>query len=75
VEFTHIDGDEVNLCVTVLARLGRGHINNLARPALDHDVSGDVRKSVRREAKSRLGFDQGCSPVLPESRALHRVGE
>jgi len=47
-----IDGDEVNFCVTVLARLGCGHINNFAGPALDHDVS-----------------------VLPESRALRRVGE
>jgi len=47
-----IDGDEVNFCVTVLARLGGGHVNDLAGPALDHDVS-----------------------VLPESRALHRVGK
>lgn len=74
--FTHIDGDEVNFCVTVLTRLGGGHVNNLAGPALDHDVSADVRKFVRKtEAKSRLGTDQGCSPVLPESRALRRIGE
>jgi len=76
VAFTHIDGDEVNFCVTVLARLGGGHINNFAGPALDHHVPADVRNFVRKtEAKSQLETDQGYSPVLPESRALHRIGE
>ncbi len=74
--FTHIDGDEVNFCVTVLARLGRGHINNFAGPALDHDVSADIREKLSEHRdKNWQGIDQGCSPVLPESRALRRVGE
>ena len=42
VPFTHIDGDEVNFCVTVLSRLGCGHVNNLAGPTLDHDVSANM---------------------------------
>jgi hypothetical protein len=59
VAFTNIDGDEVNFCVTVLARLGGGHVNDLAGPALDHDVSEDTRKFVREtEAKSGLGTDR-----------------
>jgi len=49
VAFTHIDGDEVNFCVTVLARLGRGHINNFAGPALDHDVSADIVRTQRQK--------------------------
>lgn len=30
-ERTHIDGDQVNLCVTVLTGLGGGHVDDLAR--------------------------------------------
>ena len=34
-----VDGDEVNLGVTVLSSLGGGHVNDLARVTLDHNVS------------------------------------
>ena len=34
---THIDGDKVDLGVTVLASLGGGHVNDLARAVLDDD--------------------------------------
>jgi len=34
-----IDGDNVDLGVTVLAGLGGGHVNNLAGTALDNDVT------------------------------------
>lgn len=34
-----IDGDKVNLGVTVLAGLGGRHVDDLARAALDHDVT------------------------------------
>jgi len=34
-----IDGDQVNLGVTVLASLGGGHVNDLARAVLDDDVT------------------------------------
>lgn len=33
-----IDGNQVNLCVTVLARLRGAHFDNLAGPILDHNV-------------------------------------
>lgn len=36
---THIDGDKVDLGVTVLTSLGSGHVNDLARPALDDNVT------------------------------------
>ena len=49
---THVDSDKVNLGVTVLARLGGGHFDDLARAVLDDDEA-----------------------VLPQSRALHWVGE
>ena len=34
-----VDGDQVDLCVTVLASLGGGHFDDLARTALDDDVA------------------------------------
>ena len=36
---THVSGDKVDLGVTVLSGLGGGHVNDLARSALDDDVS------------------------------------
>ena len=35
----NINGDEMDLGVTVLAGLGGGHVDNLARAALDNDVT------------------------------------
>ena len=34
-----IDGDEMDLCVTVLAGLGGGHVDNLAGSVLDDNES------------------------------------
>lgn len=34
-----VDSDQVDLGVTVLASLGGGHVDNLARAALDNDVT------------------------------------
>ena len=70
--FTHIDGDEVNFRVTMLARLGRGHINNLAGPALDHDVSANTRKSVRTQTKVGRGLIRDIHPFF--LRAEHCIG-
>lgn len=36
---THIDGHKMDLGVTVLAGLGGGHVDDLARAVLDHDVT------------------------------------
>jgi hypothetical protein len=47
-----VDGNQVDLCVSVLAGLGGGHVDDLARAVLDADEA-----------------------VLPQSRALQRVGE
>lgn len=47
-----VDGDQMDLSVTVLASLRGGHLDNLARAVLDADEA-----------------------VLPQSRALHRVGK
>ena len=40
----NVDGNQVNLCVTVLAGLGGTHFNNLAGPALDDNVT--IMKSI-----------------------------
>ena len=34
-----VDGNEMDLGVAVLAGLGGGHVDDLARAALDHDVA------------------------------------
>jgi hypothetical protein len=47
-----VNGDQVDLGVSVLAGLGGGHVDDLARAVLDADEA-----------------------VLPQSRALERVGE
>ena len=38
---TYVNGDKVNLGVTVLSGLGGGHVDDLAGPALDDDVAAD----------------------------------
>ena len=47
-----VDGNQMDLGVAVLSRLGRGHLDNLAGAVLDANEA-----------------------VLPQSRALHGVGE
>lgn len=50
-----IDGDQVNLGVTVLAGLGGRHVNNLAGTALDDNVS------VLAESGTLHGEGQGST--------------
>ena len=70
-EQAYIDGDQVDLGVTVLASLGGGHVDNLARPSLDDDVAA-VRAD--EHVASKMLREDSCS-LLPQSRALHGVGE
>jgi hypothetical protein len=39
IKYTDIDRDEMNFCVSVLASLGGGHVNDFARSALNNDMS------------------------------------
>jgi hypothetical protein len=52
-----VDGDKVHLCVAVLASLGGGHLNNLARTALDHDVP------VLTQSRALHRIGQRCASV------------
>ena len=36
---THIDGDEMDLCVTVLPRLRGGHVDDFARAPFDDNMT------------------------------------
>ena len=45
-----VDSDQMDLCVTVLAGLGGAHLDNLAGPALDHDVAGGCRDKVSKQS-------------------------
>jgi hypothetical protein len=69
---THIDGDEMDLGVAVLARLGGRHVDDLAGPPLDDDVAAaeeDQGKSVE------VVFAGHGDPLLAKSRALDPGGE
>ena len=57
---THVSSDKVDLGVTVLAGLGGGHVDDLARPALDDDVtvlaeSGTLHAGIRILQSEILG--------------------
>jgi hypothetical protein len=39
--WTHIDGDEMDFCMAMLAGLGGRHVNDLARPRFDHDMASE----------------------------------
>jgi len=53
-----VSSDEMNLRVTMLSSLGRGHINDLARPALDHDVA-TLAESAALHRKGERGSGAG----------------
>lgn len=67
-----IGGDEMDLGVTVLASLGGGHVDNLARAALDHDETVLTQsRALHRKGERRTGIGglEG-DIVLQEERRL-----
>lgn len=51
-----VDGDQVDLGVTVLSSLGGRHIDDLARAALDHNVTVLTQsRALHRESRGRTG--------------------
>lgn len=52
-----IDGDKMDLCVAMLASLGGGHVDDLARTVLDAD------KSVLSQSRALLG-ESGRRPGI-----------
>lgn len=55
-----IDGDEMDLGVTVLASLGGRHVDDLARAALDHDVPAlPQSRALHGEGGRRTGVATG----------------
>lgn len=52
-----IGGDKMDLGVAVLAGLGGGHVDNLARAALDHDETVLTQsRALHREGERRAGI-------------------
>lgn len=49
-----VDGDQVDLGVTVLASLGGGHVNDLARAVLDADVAVLAQSRAEEAMFSRV---------------------
>lgn len=67
-----IDGDQMDLGVTVLASLGGRHINNLARAVLDHNEAvlsqgGTLHREGGRGA--RIGGVEGVLMLLRSTRS------
>ena len=56
-----IDSDQVNLSVTVLARLGGGHFDDLAWAVLDHD------ETVLAKCRALHGKSRRCAGILLSS--------
>jgi len=52
-----VDGDQVDLGVTVLSSLGGGHVDNLARAPLDHD------EAVLAQSRTLHGVGEGRAGV------------
>lgn len=52
-----VDGNEMNLGVAVLASLGGGHVNNLARAVLDHN------ESVLAKSGTLHGIGSRCTSI------------
>jgi hypothetical protein len=52
-----VEGDEMNLGVTVLAGLGGGHVDDLARAVLDHD------KAVLPQSRALHGIGGGRTGI------------
>jgi len=51
----NVNGNEMDLSMTVLAGLGCGHVDDLARATLDHDMS------VFAKSRALHGERRGCS--------------
>jgi hypothetical protein len=64
-----IDGDEMDLGVTVLAGLGGRHVDDLAGTALDHDVATLAEsRALHGERGRRAGVGGLEGVVMLESR-------
>lgn len=74
---TYINSDKMDLGMTVLARLGGGHVDDLARATLDHDVSnGGYEHSFRNISRVfRTVFRVKVSRKRKRHRQLKRRRE
>lgn len=72
-----VDGDQVNLGVTVLASLGGRHVDDLARAALDHDVTVLAQsRALHGKGRGRAGVGglEGVLMLLPRKRCQYCGG-
>lgn len=69
---TYINGDEMNLRVSVLAGFGGGHVDDLARAACSTTPTSVMISLFPQPIYRTLDDDV---PVLTQGRALHGEGE
>lgn len=64
-----VDGDQVNLGVTVLSSLGGRHVDNLARAALDNDVTVLAQsRALHGEGQRRAGVSRLEGVIMLEKK-------
>lgn len=69
-----VDGDQVDLGVTVLSSLGGRHVDNLARAALDNDVTILAQsRALHGEGQRRAGVGRLEGVIMLEKKALAKV--
>jgi hypothetical protein len=68
-----VDGNQMDLGVAVLARLGGRHVDNLAGTALDHDVTVLAQGgTLHREGRRRTGVDRLEGVIMLERKESAR---
>lgn len=70
-----VDGDQVDLGVTVLASLGGRHVDNLARAAFDQDEAVLAESRALHGERQRSSGIDGVEGVLMLSVAMIRVSK
>lgn len=68
----NVDGDQVDLGMTVLSSLGGRHVNDLARAALDDDVTVLAQsRALHREGQRRAGVGRLEGVLMLERGKIH----
>ena len=69
-----VQGDKMDLGVAVLAGLRGGHVHDLARPALDHDVATSPKQNPG-SVPYRIAERPNTDPFLRAEHCIGKVNE
>ena len=74
-EQSYIDGNQVDFGVTVLAGLGSRHVDDLARPSLNDDVTAAKRQRWRVTSRSASGSSSKAEEYIEDTTRRTRLGK